>query len=57
MSDQMAWALIYGLALDVAERFGATVPDAARHIGRYAFHEAVQSVDDGWSLHWNGKPA
>ncbi|MER7045808.1 MULTISPECIES: hypothetical protein [Streptomyces] len=57
MSDQMAWGLIYGLALDIAERHGATVPDQARAVGPYAFHEAVQSVEDGWCLLWNGKPA
>ncbi|MFE6404791.1 hypothetical protein [Streptomyces alboflavus] len=56
MSDQMAWASIYELALEVAERFGATVPAAARDVGRYEFHEVVLNVADGWRLAWNGKP-
>ncbi len=57
MSDQMAWASLYELALSVAERLGATVPDAAREVGRYEFLEAVLNVDDGWRLDWNGRPS
>uniref|UniRef100_A0AAU2V7S9 Uncharacterized protein n=1 Tax=Streptomyces sp. NBC_00003 TaxID=2903608 RepID=A0AAU2V7S9_9ACTN len=57
MSDQMAWAKLYELALETAEKHGATIPDAARHVGAYGFFDRVTHSDDGWSLTWNGKPA
>ncbi|QCX75741.1 hypothetical protein C9F11_10305 [Streptomyces sp. YIM 121038] len=53
MSADMAWDRIYQLALDVAERFGATIPEAARSVGEYEFLQRVHKSPDGVALNWD----
>lgn len=53
VSEEMAWGAVYELALEVAKRHGATVPDAARDVGRYDFMQEVTKSADGLRLEWN----
>lgn len=49
VSEEMAWGAVYELALEVAKRHGATVPDAARD----DFMQEVTKSADGLRLEWN----
>nr|WSZ99396.1 hypothetical protein OH820_30390 [Streptomyces sp. NBC_00857] len=55
MSDQMAWNVIYAVALDVARQHGATIPSAAHEIGPYHFAHAVLDTAPGLGLTWEGR--
>lgn len=55
MTDQMAWDRIYELALTVAQQHGAVIPDAAKVVGPYAFHQEVRLSVSGVTLDWNGR--
>ena len=57
VSEQMAWGEVYELALRIAEEHGATVPDAARDVGRYDFYDRVTKSSDEIVLSWKGKIA
>lgn len=55
MTDQMAWSRIYELALQIAEQHGAVIPDNARVVGSYAFHQEINANISGLTLDWNGR--
>lgn len=57
MSDQMAWNVVYQLALDVAEQHGATITPQARSVGPYAFSHAVSDPSQALGLTWEGRTA
>ncbi|MGW2513632.1 hypothetical protein ACWC0A_30410 [Streptomyces scopuliridis] len=57
MTDQMAWNVIFSLAMDVAEKHGATITESARAVGPYAFVEAVQAMGHGLNVSWEGRTA
>lgn len=57
MSDDMAWDLVYQLALEVAGEHGATIPESARAVGVYNFLQRVRTSEHGFVLIWDHKPA
>ncbi|MBX7464995.1 hypothetical protein K1Y80_02725 [Streptomyces sp. MAG02] len=57
LTDDMAWARLYDLALSVAEEHGATIPESARAVGPYRFMKAITDMDNGLTLSWEGRKA
>ncbi|MCB5170377.1 hypothetical protein LG634_36995 [Streptomyces bambusae] len=57
LTDQLAWDVLYQLALDIAERHGATVSAAARTVGPYGFVAAIEEMGTGLTLSWEGRLA
>ncbi|MFG3281616.1 hypothetical protein [Streptomyces sp. NPDC048111] len=57
LTDEMAWARLYDLALSVAEEHGATIPESARAVGPYRFMQAITDMDNGLTLSWEGRKA
>lgn len=57
LSPDETLAMLYSLALDVAEERGATIPPSARGSGAYAFLAEVRAKAGDLTITWEGQDA
>lgn len=55
LTPDETFALLYKVALDVAEERGATIPESARGTGTYAFLAQVRQAAPGLKVAWDGQ--